>query len=973
MISVLAIGGVIYQVANQTLLEHVKSSLLYHAEFREDRIINLFEQQKAWMQKIADSAATKHSAEALFDRYHQGVESVEYQQARDTFREEYQLLLNTEEVKDLFLLTIEGELAFSLRSMEGELGVNLSTDGFYGQTILSDLIEQVVQQKRMAVSQYGKIDQVEDATVLMGVPIFSSFPGQEDQIMGIMVRPFSLVRLRDLLKSYSGLGETGEVMIAQWRNGVGSEVNFINHFRNHLQRGPSASCLTLRRNTPEKFPMMHALNYERGSGWVLDNSCNPVFAVWAWIPKLQLGMVVKQDRSEILLPLERLEREILIAGLAVLLFLIWVIRRQAHVMVRPIEELTNATAHGAFEQLEHGTIREVNDLAEALKERTDGLEQARRETELILESMDEGLVVVDQEGKIERGNPKFAHLRGESPEGLIGRAIGDLLKQGHQGKTEEAHQLLCVDGSTIPVSIARATLEVALKGHNGEVLVLHDLRALLKAERAMQANKAKDDFLASMSHELRTPLTAIIGNSEMLIAGVMKKLSNQQQEMLRSIEIAGRIQLALVNDILDLSKIEAGKLQVDQVNFDLHVLLNEIEHIFSKRADDSGINFQVRRELPLTHQLVGDSRRIGQILSNLLGNAIKFTEEGDVTLTVLLDKAEQMLHFVVKDEGIGIAQPMIKRLFQPFEQADHTISHRFGGTGLGLHISCTLAEMMEGEITVESILGEGSTFELLLPYRESVIVLDQKHHLSDAEAHQQQFSGKVLLAEDTPELQTIVTFILESFGVTVTLAKNGQEAVAFASKQPFDLILMDMRMPIMDGIEATQILRGRGYKKPIIAHTANVMKKHLEQFVQAGSDDVLAKPIDQNELRRILKKYLSPIESPVKESPVEKSTVQELPKPAAVAAAEFEVSDELRQIFIDRLQELVVVLRQSLSAQKWDQLHDAAHAIKGSGTLYDQPQLTHAGKVVCDALDAENLDHIDQQVQHLLEEVNAVL
>lgn len=251
--------------------------------------------------------------------------------------------------------------------------------------------------------------------------------------------------------------------------------------------------------------------------------------------------------------------------------------------------------------------------------------------------------------------------------------------------------------------------------------------------------------------------------------------------------------------------------------------------------------------------------------------------------------------------------------------------------------------------------------------------MDQKHPLNDAKAQQQQFSGQVLLAEDTPELQSIVTFILESFGVTVTLAKNGQEAVAFASKQSFDLILMDMRMPIMDGIEATQILRGRGYKKPIIAHTANVMKKHLEQFVQAGSDDVLAKPIDQNELRRILKKYLSPIESPVKESPVEKSTVQELPKPAAVAAAEFEVSDELRQIFIDRLQELVVVLRQSLSAQKWDQLHDAAHAIKGSGTLYDQPQLTHAGKVVCDALDAENLDHIDQQVQHLLEEVNAVL
>lgn len=971
LISVVAIGGVIYQVANQSLLEHVKTSMLYHAEFREERIINMFEQQQAWLQEIAGSEGIKRSAEVLFQRFYHGPDTVAYQQASAHFREEHQLLLRSQGVDDLFLLTPSGELAFSLRPMEGEIGVNLSATGFYGETVLSALFDKVVGERGLAISRYGKIDQIEESTVLMGVPLFSSRPGREREISGVMVRPFSLKRLRALLQSYSGLGKSGEVLIAQWRNGVNTEVNFINHFRNHAQREPDANCMLLRRESPEQFPMIHALNHKRGSGWLLDNSCNPVFAVWSWIPELQLGMVVKQDRTEIMLPLERLEREILMAGLVVMLFLLWVVRRQARVMVRPIEQLIDATAQGRIEQLERSTIREVNDLADTLQERTNGLERARRETELILESMDEGLVVVDGKGCIDRVNPKFAQLRGESAQALVGREIDTLFKRDIGAGAEEEHRLISVEGITIPVSIAKATLECALRGQNGEVLVLHDLRAILRAERAVQANRAKDDFLASMSHELRTPLTAIIGNSEMLMAGGHEQFSDQQSRMLRAIEISGRIQLALVNDILDLSKVEAGKLKVDDVDYDLDRLLDELEHIFSTRAQESGIDFRVERLFQLAHHLRGDSRRIGQILTNLMSNAIKFTEQGSVVLKVALDEAEQKLRFSVVDQGMGIAEQRIGRLFKPFEQADDTISHRFGGTGLGLHISRTLAVMMEGEITVESELGRGSTFELQLPYRQGSVLPESESGGQSGPERQQQFSGEVLLAEDTPELQTIVRYILESYGVRVTVAKNGEEAVESALANPYDLILMDMRMPVMDGIEATQILRDRGYRKPIIAHTANVMQKHLEQFKAAGSDDVLSKPVSQSELRRILRRYLQ-VQS-VEEVEVRTEKRSNHSNLSVVAAADFELSDELKQIFTERLGELKVSLQEALSSQSWDQLHDAAHAIKGSGSLYDQPQLSQAGRVVCDALDRGELGQIEQQVGDLIRQIVEVV
>ncbi|MBT5270290.1 MAG: hypothetical protein HOL70_12705, partial [Candidatus Marinimicrobia bacterium] len=301
--------------------------------------------------------------------------------------------------------------------------------------------------------------------------------------------------------------------------------------------------------------------------------------------------------------------------------------------------------------------------------------------------------------------------------------------------------------------------------------LLEDSVSRAELEYAQKLVNEKDKFFAAMSHELRTPLTTIIGNSDILSEG---ELNEDQSQLLESIEISGKSLLSLVNDILDLSKIEAGKFEINYAPFDLAMLLYEIESIFMARSRNSGLKFNIK-QVELTHKIWGDGKRIGQILINLLSNAVKFTEQGHVTLTVSLDKS---LYFSVEDTGIGMNKEALDRLFQPFEQANSTISQRFGGTGLGLHISWSLAELMKGEIQVSSQEGEGSQFTLKLPYKESDLPIDTVKKA--AKQQSEQYRGEVLIAEDTPELQQLESRILRSMGATVTVVNAGAIAHIFA-------------------------------------------------------------------------------------------------------------------------------------------------------------------------------------------------
>ncbi|HIJ27661.1 MAG TPA: response regulator [Gammaproteobacteria bacterium] len=407
----------------------------------------------------------------------------------------------------------------------------------------------------------------------------------------------------------------------------------------------------------------------------------------------------------------------------------------------------------------------------------------------------------------------------------------------------------------ILVSIAVSLFLIILSAFGFYQVMAPMIQKIIASEHhAVRANKAKDEFLASMSHELRTPLTIIIGNSELLSES---GLNQNQREYVQIVMSASHNLLSLVNDILDLSKMESGKFEVDLAPFDLTELLDQLKGMYALQAKDIGVHFEIQQKEFPQFQLWGDFTRIGQILLNLLSNAFKFTDQGNITLVCW--REGELLLFSVEDSGIGMSADVLDRLFQPFEQADSSISRRYGGTGLGLHISWSLATLLDGSIEVTSEQGKGSQFILKLPYKESelrALATDRKQSETQGSSASHQYSGEVLVVEDTPELQLLERRILKSMGATVTLAKNGREAVEKATQQHFDLILMDMQMPVMNGLEATRLLRELGVQIPIAALTANVMQRHRDQFHEAGVDDFLQKPINKSELQQTLNKYL---------------------------------------------------------------------------------------------------------------------
>ncbi|MBT4331175.1 MAG: response regulator [Gammaproteobacteria bacterium] len=459
-------------------------------------------------------------------------------------------------------------------------------------------------------------------------------------------------------------------------------------------------------------------------------------------------------------------------------------------------------------------------------------------------------------------------------------------------------------------------------------------RLLVEAELARnladEANSSKDNFLASMSHELRTPLTSIIGNSEYLLG---QDEPTDLKAVLRDIESAGRAQLALVNDILDMSKISSGKFTIDEAPYNLKVLLTDVENMLSVRAKDTGNQLLVSQKREQQTYLKGDAQRISQILINLLSNAIKFTSNGKVMLTTWNDSSYLFLE--VRDTGIGMPAETVERLFKPFEQADSSISKRFGGTGLGLFISHNLAELMGGEIQVTSCEGEGSTFTLRLPYivtAKTITQEDREESASHSELNAK-LSGSILVAEDTIELQLLERRILESMGLTVRVANNGLEAVELAQSETFDLILMDMQMPEMDGIEATRLLRQQGNTAPIVPLTANVMQKHRKIFEDLGCDDFLGKPIDKQELSVVLHKYLR--------------------EPGLVQIDE--VDDELMAIFFESASKNREKITNALSQQDWKQLKEIAHTVKGSAASFGYPELSNLAATVQTAFDDKDI------------------
>ncbi|MFK7859995.1 MAG: ATP-binding protein [Granulosicoccus sp.] len=621
-----------------------------------------------------------------------------------------------------------------------------------------------------------------------------------------------------------------------------------------------------------------------------------------------------------------------------------------------------------------------------------------------LDTIAEALLVLDVQGNIVLANAAFLELTGKTIDQLLGQPAENLQWQGSEsfvweGALNNAEptrhdkvRFSDINGKLRTFHVNCSPV-ITAEDKVGGVLVSMDDITQLEAQEillresmevAEQANNAKSTFLSTMSHEIRTPMTAILGFTEVMRRG-KQQTEAEKQEYLATIANSGQHLLELINDVLDLSKVESGAMDIEQLPCDCAMIVSDVVRVMRSKADEKAIGLELDILSSLPRKIIADPSRLRQIIINLVGNAIKFTEKGQVTIKLSTgeqkDSALPLIHIDVEDSGIGMTPDQQARIFEAFSQADNSISRRFGGTGLGLSISRKLTQAMQGELSVSSVEGQGSTFRVTLPFntedydlvspeliRESLSTFsEQKRTVWDINP------ARVLVVDDGAENRQLLSIVLGDLGLDVVLASNGLEGIntLFESEDSgaYDLVLMDIQMPVMDGYEAVRNMRERGASLPVVALTANAMKGFEQTVLAAGFSHYMVKPIDMDKLSALLASLVggtsrvedvdpapsqavnSQAGAVVSLTRIDRKATGDL---VSMLALEDERFIPIIEDFRDRLGERLTELETAAGAEDWKSVSDIGHWLKGSASSVGIDALVQPGVALQSAADSED-------------------